>query len=712
MSAVAAQTPHAQIDSLKQLLQTPEMSENFAIYNQLSALYRGINPELSYQYAIRAYNLAEKQGDKRGQVAAIIQMGEYSLTQRKPQEAYPIFQYAYVIANNLQDSLYIGIAKGKMGIALYMDLKNEAAEMYLKDAINILLKFKEAESERANLLNTLSYNFNNKGRYTEAIKFAKEALEIRRRIDPSDEMTARSLNTLGEFYLLQGNLRKAMEYFDSSLKINRKNKNMRGTAIMLTNIGNVYFQEGNYQKALNNLTIALGIKRQMQAQPREVAITQLLIGKVHLAKREFDKAGYYINEALQSFKLAGDKLHISKAYSEQAKYLAAAGRFKDAIQAHQQAIDVAEETAQPPLVIDAYEAIAQTYLQMEDAKNFMKYYRLYKAGKDSIDKELKSMDFILTQDELDREKQEQRALEIRNKEEERRKQQEKIEQKFKIMVAIFIPVLILVFTFGYFLKMRQSDQKRLQEQNEIISAQNRILEEKKNELQELIAAKDKLFSVVAHDIRSPLAGLSTMVDLLGQRQISLNEEETQEVLQQISKSLANVYQLLNNLLDWARLQTGNFTCEPSEIPLMPVLRKIIHLFEPQLAAKKLRVVNTVEEDVVVFADKNMLEFILRNLLSNAIKFTFPDKSIFIECEKSDDFICIRFKDNGIGLNEEEAERIFNLPTSKLGTKGERGAGIALSICAEFMEKHQGRIWATPNPEGGSIFYLKFPIAAA
>jgi signal transduction histidine kinase len=234
----------------------------------------------------------------------------------------------------------------------------------------------------------------------------------------------------------------------------------------------------------------------------------------------------------------------------------------------------------------------------------------------------------------------------------------------------------------------------------------------KAELEELIKSKDKLFSIVAHDIRSPLAGLSSMIDLLSKRQINLNEEEAQAALQQISKSLANVYQLLNNLLDWARLQTGAFVFKPVIIPLIPITRKIIELFEPQTESKKVRIINNITHDTVLFADKNMLEFILRNLLSNAIKFTFPDKEIIFESEKTDEFIFIRIKDNGIGLSEEEAAKIFNLPNSRLGTKGERGAGIALSICADFMKKHGGSIWATPNPEGGSIFHLKFPIPTA
>lgn len=711
-SACAQQNATVRIDSLKQLLTVPGMSENADIYNQLSILYQGIDNEQSHQYAIRAYDLAEKQQNKKAKALAVIQIGEYYLSRNKPQEAFPILQQAYITANIMQDSLYMGIAKGKMGISLYLELKYIPAINYLQDGIKLVEPYREADVYRANFLNTLSYIFSKKGSYATAIEYARKALEIRQRIDPTNEMTARSLNTLGEFYLLQGNLRKAMEYFNSALQINQANRNKRGIAIMRTNIGNIYLHEGNYKEATNHLLAALEIKKSIKATPHEVAKTQLLLGKVYLAERQMEKAYYYLNQALATFIAEDDKHYTSVAYGEQAKYFAAVEQFDKSLKAHQRSIAAAMQTEQAPLIIAGYESLAQTYLLMNDAKNFFKYYKLYKAGKDSIDKELKSLEVILMQEELDRRKQEQQSLAIKNKEIQNRKEQEKARLQRNFFIVVALAALVVAVIVGLLLRARLIDKKRLEKQNQVISSQNQELEKQKLELQELIAAKDKLFSIVAHDIRSPLAGLSSMIDLLSKRQVHLSEDETQAALQQISKSLTNVYQLLNNLLDWARLQTGAFVFEPVDIALAPVAKKVIELFEPQTAAKNVRVVTNIPPDLMLFADRNMLEFILRNLLSNAIKFTFSDKEICIDAERFDNFIAIRIKDNGIGLNEEEAAKIFNLPTSRLGTKGERGAGIALSICKEFMKKHGGSIWATPNPEGGSIFHLKFPVPTA
>lgn len=710
--AYAQQSVAVKIDSLKQLLTTPEMAESVDICNQLSQLYQGIDVEQSHQYALRAYDLAERQQNKRAKALAVIQIGEYYLSRNKPREAFPILQQAYITAKVIQDSLYMGIAKGKMGVALYLELKYVPATGYLQDGLKLITPYREADAYRANFLNTLSYIFSKKGSYATAIEYARESLEIRQRIDPTGEMTARSLNTLGEFYLLQSNLHKAMEYFNSALQINQTNRNKKGIAIMRTNIGNVYLQEGNYKEATNNLLSALEIKKSINVLPREVAVTQLLLGKVHLAERQPVKAYQYLNQALATFISEDDKYNISIAYGEQAKYFAAVGQFEKALEAHQRCIGTAILTEQAPLIIAGYESLAQTYLLMNDANNFFKYYKLYRAGKDSIDKELKSLEVILMQEELDRRKQELQSLAIKNRELQNRKEQEKAQLQRNFFVVVALAALIVTVIVVLLLKARMTDKKRLEKQNEVISGQNQALEEQKLELQELITAKDKLFSIVAHDIRSPLAGLSSMIDLLSRRQVNLNEEETQAALQQISKSLTNVYQLLNNLLDWARLQTGTFVFEPVNVPILPVTRKIIELFEPQIATKNVRIVNNIAPDLTLLADKNMLEFILRNVLSNAVKFTFSDKEIVLESEQTDGFVFVRIKDNGIGLNEEEAAKIFNLPTSRLGTKGERGAGIALSICTEFMEKHGGSIWATPNPEGGSIFHLKFPIPTA
>jgi signal transduction histidine kinase len=711
-SSYAQPSTPAIIDSLKQLLKKPGEAENPDVLNQLSLLYQNIDSEKSYQYAAQAYDIAEKRQNKKAKVLAIIQIGEYYLSRNKPQEAFPILQQAYIAAKTMRDTLYMGIAKGKMGVSLYLEWKYLPAISYLQDAISFIKPYQEADLYRANFLNTLSYIFSRRGSYTTAIEYAREALEIRQRIDPTGEMTARSLNTLGEFYLLQNNLRKAMEYFNSALQINRRNQNKRGVAIMLTNIGNVYLQEGNYKEANNHLLAALEIKRSLKVSPRELAITQLLLGKLYLAEQQPIKAYQYINQALSTFIKENDKYYASLTYSEQAKYFAAMGQFNKALEAHQQGIAIANMIEQAPLIVSGYEALAQTYLLMNDAENFFKYYKLYRNGKDSIDRELKSLEVVLMQEELDRRKQELQALSIQNKEIQTRKEQEKAQLQRNFFVVVALAALIVAVVVGLLLKARLTDKKRLEIQNQIISGQNQTLEVQKQELQELITAKDKLFSVVAHDIRSPLAGLSSMIDLLNRRQVNLNEEDTQSALQQISKSLANVYQLLNNLLDWARLQTGSFVFEPVNITLAPVAKKTVELFEPQISAKNLRVISNIPSDLMLSADKNMLEFILRNVISNAIKFTFSDKQIIIEAEESAGFVFIRVKDNGIGLSEEEAAKIFNLPTSRLGTKGERGAGIALSICNEFMTKHGGSIWATPNPEGGSIFHLKFPLPTA
>ncbi|MCS7019304.1 MAG: tetratricopeptide repeat-containing sensor histidine kinase [Cytophagales bacterium] len=710
--SVQGQSLTAQIDSLKKLLSKPDPVDNTNVYIQLSLLYQAINPQQAYQYAIRAYDLAEKNNQKKLKIMAILQMGECYLAQSKPQDAFSLFQQAYMLANVAGDTMYTGIAKGKMGVALYLELQYEPAISYLQNAIDVIRTYPQANAHRANFLNTLSYIYSKQGAYVTAIEYARSALEIRQRIDPTGEMTARSFTTLGEFYLLQNNLRKAMEYFNSALQINQRNHNKRGVAIMLTHIGNVYLHEGNYKAAMNNLLAALEIKKAVQAPLREIAITHLLLGKVCLAEKRPEKAYVYLDRALEAFSKVNDRYNMSAAYSEQAKCLAAFGKYQESLQAHQRGINIAIAAGHQPLVVAGYESLAETYLLMNDARNFFKYYKLYRTGKDSLEKHLKAVEVVLLQEELDRRKQELQQLASKNKEMQIQRQQEKakIQRNFSLFIAALAVVVTIVV--AWLLKARLKDKERLEQQNELISRQNRILEEQKKQLEELISTKDKLFSIVTHDIRSPLAGLSSMLQLLESRQISLREEDTQSALQQIGKALSNVYQLLNNLLDWARLQTGTFAFEPVHLPLIGITRKVVELFKPQADSKNITIINQIPSDVVLFADKNMLEFILRNVISNAIKFTFPNKKIVLTAEKMDYHVTIQVKDNGIGLTEEEVQKIFTLPVSKVGTMGERGAGIALSICAEFMEKHSGRIWATPNPEGGTIFHMQFPVPTA
>ena len=235
---------------------------------------------------------------------------------------------------------------------------------------------------------------------------------------------------------------------------------------------------------------------------------------------------------------------------------------------------------------------------------------------------------------------------------------------------------------------------------------------KKNEahLRELVATKDKFFSIIAHDLKSPFNSILGLSNMLVEQIDEKNYEGIEEYARIIQKSSTIVFDLLMNLLDWASSQTGRieFSCE--YIELGALIDMVIELLNESAHQKSITIIKELPRNLLVFADKAMLSTILRNLITNAIKFTRPGGQINILADKKPDDIMISIADNGIGIKKETLGRLFRIDenTTTLGTQNEKGTGLGLILCKEFIEKHGGKIWVESEVGKGSTFSFNIP----
>jgi len=242
-----------------------------------------------------------------------------------------------------------------------------------------------------------------------------------------------------------------------------------------------------------------------------------------------------------------------------------------------------------------------------------------------------------------------------------------------------------------------------------LKAAKEALTEKVEELKQANATKDKFFSIIAHDLMSPfnaLLGLSEL--LLIEKDIEAAKRE--KLLKIILQTSKTGYNLLKNLLEWSRFQTGRMVFHPEEINLKELVDANIALLNSNAVAKDIQIFSDILETTGVFADENMLNTIIRNLLSNAIKFTPEKGSIEIGgCEK-EAHVEIAIKDTGVGINSQDIEKLFRMDISysTQGTGQEKGTGLGLILCQEFVEKHGGKIWVDSELGKGSRFYITFP----
>ena len=231
------------------------------------------------------------------------------------------------------------------------------------------------------------------------------------------------------------------------------------------------------------------------------------------------------------------------------------------------------------------------------------------------------------------------------------------------------------------------------------------------ELKKLNATKDKFFSIIAHDLRSPFNHILGFTELLIENTQDFEVAETKKYLGIINSSAKNTLILLDNLLNWARSQTGKVSFKPEKIILASIVHEIFELSNSRAKSKNI-ILNFIEPgEIVVFADPDMMKTILRNLISNAIKFTHPNGKIEVTALQDDNFIAIAVSDNGVGMKDETRKKLFDISTNitTRGTANEKGSGLGLILCKEFVEKHGGKIWIESEEGKGSDFKFTLPL---
>jgi len=246
-----------------------------------------------------------------------------------------------------------------------------------------------------------------------------------------------------------------------------------------------------------------------------------------------------------------------------------------------------------------------------------------------------------------------------------------------------------------------NDRKKIEEK---IKKQN-------DELMKAIAEKDKFFSIIAHDLRGPFQGFIGLTELMSETITQLTQEEIKELTQTLQGTAKNLYELLDNLLNWALVKRGHKRFNVEKVKLSAIVDNVLETVNNQVVKKNHIIENRIEKDVTVFADRETLKTIVRNLISNAIKFTPQGGSITLSLEdKQNGFVEISIKDTGIGMSKEIKNNLFKLSqkVSRPGTDDEPSTGLGLILCKELIEKHGGVIWVESTEGKGSCFYFTLP----
>jgi signal transduction histidine kinase len=254
-------------------------------------------------------------------------------------------------------------------------------------------------------------------------------------------------------------------------------------------------------------------------------------------------------------------------------------------------------------------------------------------------------------------------------------------------------------------------QQELKEKNLQLEEKNILLDDKNLQLQAANASKNQFFSILAHDLRSPLTGLSGMISLMSEGIGTFSMTKLKELLKKSQYVCESFTALLENLLTWARLQCDTFECCPQPVDIKTVARVNVALLTPQAEQKQIVLHNDIADSYMVHADFEMANTVVRNLLSNSIKFTQPGGEVTLSVKPETQHLTILVSDTGIGIEAQHLPKLFRIDTkfTRLGTAQERGTGLGLVLCKEFVERNGGRIWVESGQNKGTTFGFSLPI---
>ncbi|MFZ4413356.1 MAG: ATP-binding protein [Bacteroidales bacterium] len=283
---------------------------------------------------------------------------------------------------------------------------------------------------------------------------------------------------------------------------------------------------------------------------------------------------------------------------------------------------------------------------------------------------------------------------------------------FHLLIAHFLILIVGLFGIYSYFKMEQHLFTIIHEKNQELESDTKLLRQTNEELLKINTEKNKFFSIIAHDLRSPFTSFLGFTQIMVEKSQTMSKEEVQNYAVSMSNSANNLYLLLENLLEWACIQQGLIPFSPEQAKLYPIVDSSIAMVVDIAAKKEIEIKTSIPYSLEVVADNMMLQTIIRNLVSNAVKFTPKKGNIYISAKVlPDQSIEISVQDTGIGMNKKMIDTIFRMDvnTNRAGTDGEASTGLGLIICKDFIEKHGGKLWVESEEGKGSTF--KFTLAA-
>ncbi|HTH57450.1 MAG TPA: tetratricopeptide repeat-containing sensor histidine kinase [Cyclobacteriaceae bacterium] len=598
-----------------------------------------------------------------------------------------------------------------------------------------------ADTNRVLRLCDIAYNYRF-NKVDSAYSYAAEALVLSEQLNYKTGIAWSNL-IIGSTHSIRGRFPQAIAHYEKSIKLADSLHNYRIIGRGLANIAWCVYDLEDYYRAIDYFKRALTYAQKLSNESAFITTLKMNLGQSYLAGKKLFDAEFYLNEVYAQ----GPDKNTNYAYLlnmfgalrlEQQRYLLADSILTDAwfcckklpdkidkadnryffaklkfaqgrlVEAYQYALEARNYYQQVGSQVDlerTYFLLSLLDTQQGKTERALDYLLISKELRDSVHNSLaRYSEFVFDKNEKER------VILLQQKNNELLHAEKRNQQTlWQASIFVFGGIILGLGLFTW--QKLRTNKKLLVLNNELIEKETDIARQNER-LREMNASKDRLFSIIGHDLRSPLLSFKGFTNLLSHQSVNLSKAELKEFLLDLDKSVRNLSTLLENLLNWSLSQTGSIEFKPEVIDIAQSMKENENLLMELANNKRISVVNECPTPLPVYVHPQSINTVIRNLISNAIKFTQEGGVIRLRAHQINGHVRVSITDTGLGISEEAKLKLFKIGTkhSTLGTAFEKGSGLGLILCKEFVEKNGGIIGFDSIVGKGSDFFFTIPAA--
>ena len=577
----------------------------------------------------------------------------------------------------------------------YSDQGNHTKSMlYFKNALSMSIVLKDIEL-RLRAQNNLASEFAYIGDYAKSLIYYLEGIDLANENDDKFWLSIFNEN-VANLYASQNDFVQALEFYKKVKKINEGLGNESISAETMSNIASIYADTGELEHAMYNANTSIAVFEKTKKM-EWLAYAYATKAKIYLKDSKFEWALYWYRQSeMLHEKIQDDRGEIEMLNGMSQAYL---GLGNDAM-SETYALN-AYAISYRIKDMEGSKQCAKTLYQInknkEDYTEALKYHEIYQSLSDTLYRNENKKSLTMLKTKMEHEKQKVDLIKENTKQLDT--------QRAYVNVALGILLIFIIVTLLVF--RSEKVQKNL---NSELQKKQEDLKLNELELHEINRTKDKLFSIIGHDLRGPIAAFQGLLKLFKDGEIEQNE--FMGFMPKLSNDIDHISFTLNNLLTWGQTQMNGAVTKAEVVALETVVKENIDLLSEVAKNKSIRLINHLEAKTLTWSDSNQIDIVIRNLISNAVKFTPENGMVTITAIEKKDQWQVSIRDTGIGMNQDTIDKIFsdNSTLTTYGTNNEKGTGLGLSLCKEMIEKNNGKIWVESLLRKGSTFHFILPKA--